>query len=408
MPSEMNGTETSLAFRNGTVILPDGTIQDGVVLCRDGRIEAVGAAAVTEIPPDSKEIDAGGGYLAPGFVDQHVHGALGADFMDGTEEDVRLAIRGHTKYGTTSIFPTTTTGSPEHLNRMLDACEAVRAAWKPGDHARLAGVHWYGPYFSTDKVGAHPDGFERNPDPAEYLTAFERDIVRIATCAAELPGAEAFFREASQRGMLATCGHSNASFQEMQRGFDAGLRHVDHFWCAMSSVTTIGKRLGTPYQGSMAEFVIMNEEMSTEVLADGEHLAPELLEFAYRLKGPERLCLVTDSNRAVDMPVGEYLIGPKEAGKAFHHNGRVGVGSNGGLASTAFGMDHMMRTMLEQTSASLTEVVRMASLTPAERIGMDRDIGSLAPGKYADVLILDRDLNVQEVYVGGVPFTFFP
>ena len=102
------------------------------------------------------------------------------------------------------------------------------------------------------------------------------------------------------------------------------------------------------------------------------------------------------------------LVGPKEAGKAFHHNGRVGVGSNGGLASTAFGMDHMMRTMFEQTSASLTEVVRMASLTPAERIGMDRDIGSLAPGKYADVLILDRDLNVQEVYVGGVPFTFFP
>lgn len=398
-------TTANIAFRNGTVVLPNSTIEDGVVVCAEGRITAVGKADEVKIPDGAEVMDAAGGYIAPGFVDQHVHGALGADFMDGTEEAVRLAIRGHTRYGTTSIFPTTTTGSPEHLNRMLDACEAVRSSWQPGDHARVAGVHWYGPYFSSDKVGAHPDGFERNPVPAEYLSAFERDIVRIATCAAELPGAEMFYREAMRRGMLATCGHSNASFQEMQRGFESGLRHVDHFWCAMSSVTTIGKRLGTPYQGSMAEYVIMNGEMSTEVLADGEHLAPELLEFAYRMKGPERLCLVTDSNRAVDMPVGEYLIGPKEAGKPFHHNGRVGVGSNGGLASTAVGMDHMVRTMWEQTSASLPEVVRMASLTPAERIGMDREIGSLAPGKFADVQILNREMFTRRVFISGVEFT---
>mgnify|MGYP002629518714 CR=1 FL=1 len=394
----------TLAFYNGTVVLPESTVADAVVVCRDGRIRAVGAASDTSIPDDTERIDAGGGFIAPGFVDQHVHGALGADFMDGTTDAVKLAIRGHTRYGTTSIFPTTTTGTPEYLNRMLDACVAVRDSWKPGDHARLAGVHWYGPYFSSDKVGAHPSGFERFPDPAEYIAAFGLGIVRIATCAAELPGADEFYREAQRRGFLATCGHSNASYQEMQRGFDAGLRHVDHFWCAMSSTASIGQRLGTPYQGSMAEFVIMNDEMSTEVLADGEHLAPELLEFAWRFKGPKRLCLVTDANRAVDMPKGEYLIGPKEAGKPFTHNGRVGVGSNGGLASTAFGMDHMVRTMLEQTSASLSDVIRMASLTPAERIGMDNEIGSLEVNKLADVQILDSDLRTQRVFIEGVEF----
>ena len=394
----------ALAFHNGKVILPDSILEDGVVICRNGRIDEVGSAGDIVIPEELNRVDAGGGHIAPGFVDQHVHGALGADFMDGTEEAVKLAIQGHTRYGTTSIFPTTTTATPEYLDRMLDACDQVQKSWKAGDHARLAGVHWYGPYFGTDKVGAHPKGFERDPDPAEYKAAFDRGIIRLATCAAELPGAEDFYREAKGRGYLATCGHSNASWSEMQKGFDAGLRHVDHFWCAMSSTESIGKRLGTPYQGSMAEFVVMNQEMSTEVLADGEHLAPELLEFAYHFIGPKRLCLVTDANRAVDMPEGEYLIGPKEAGAPFIHNGKVGVGPTGGLASTAHGMDHMVRIMLQKSSASLCEVVRMASLTPAELTGFDKEIGSLAAGKFADVQILSSDLHTQRVFIEGVEY----
>jgi N-acetylglucosamine-6-phosphate deacetylase len=384
--------------------MPDATLEDGVVICRDGRIQAIAPAGEVNFPPDAETIDAEGGFIAPGFVDQHVHGACGADFMDGTEEAVRRAIAGHTRYGTTTIFPTTTTGTPEHLHRMLDACELVQRAWKPGDHARLGGVHWYGPYFGPEKIGAHPAGFERLPDPSEYLPAFERGLIRIATCAAELPGAEDFYRQAHARGYLVTCGHSNASYQEMQRGFDAGLRHVDHFWCAMSSTDSIRKRFGAPYGGSMAEFVLINDEMSTEVLADGEHLAPELLEFAFRFKGPRRLCLVTDASRAVEMPPGEYLIGPVEAGQPFLHNGRVGVGLSGGLASTVRGMDHMVRTMVEQTSASLVQAIRMASLTPAERIGIAADIGSLEVGKYADVQILNRELHTQRVFIEGVEF----
>ena len=399
-----NPFSSTLAFHNGTVILPDSILDDGIVVSRDGRIDKVGPAVEIDISACAETVDAQGGYIAPGFVDQHVHGALGADFMDGTEEAVRLAIEGHTRHGTTSIFPTTTTGTPEHLNRMMDACEAVQKAWKPGAHARLAGVHWYGPYFGSDKVGAHPGGLERRPDPTEYLTAFDRGIIRVATCAAELPGAEDFYLEARRRGYLATCGHSNASWNEMQCGFDAGLRHVDHFWCAMSTTDSVRRRLGAPYQGSMLEFVIMNEEMSTEVIADGEHLAPELLEFAFRIKGTGRLCLVTDANRAMDMPEGEYLIGPAEAGEPFTNNGKVGVGMKGGLASTIRGMDHMVRTMFEQTSASLPEAVRMASLTPAERIGMDRDFGSLEAGKLADVQILSRDLHSRRVFVEGIEF----
>lgn len=392
----------STLFRNGKVILPDRIIDNGAVLCSDGRITAVGATDNITAPSDTQVIDADGGYISPGFVDQHVHGAKGHDFMDGTTDAVIGAIQGHTRYGTTSIFPTTTTGRPEQIATMLDNCQSVQAAWKPGDHARLAGVHFYGPYFASDKVGAHPKGYERDPDPAEYKAAFDRDIVKVATCAAELPGADAFYREAYKRGCLVTCGHSNATYTEMQRGFDVGLRHVDHMWCAMSCHTSVRQRLGEPNQASMVEFVLYQSEMSTEVIADGEHLAPDLLEVTYRMKGPRKLCLVTDANRAVDMPEGEYKIGPQENGEPFINNGKVGVCPAGGYASSVVGMDHMIRIMVRDTSAGIFNAVRMASLTPCELIGIANDYGSLEAGKVADVVILDSTLHTQRVFTAGI------
>jgi N-acetylglucosamine-6-phosphate deacetylase len=271
--------------------------------------------------------------------------------------------------------------------------------------ARLQGVHFYGPYFAADKVGAHAPQGRRDPLPVEYRDYFSRGIIKVATCAAELPGAEAYYRTAKKAGCLVTCGHSNSSWTEMERAFRAGMRHVDHFWCAMSSVPSMRVRLGTPMQGSMAEFVLMHREMSTEVIADGHHLAPELLRFALAMKGPDRLCLVTDSNRALDMPLGEYRIGPKEDGTLFCSDGFVGrMPGTGTLASSIMGMDHMVRTMARATKAPLPDVIRMASLTPAERAGVARRVGSLERGKCADVLVLDKKLGVKRVFVGGEEF----
>ncbi|MDQ3625496.1 MAG: amidohydrolase family protein [Verrucomicrobiota bacterium] len=177
--------------------------------------------------------------------------------------------------------------------------------------------------------------------------------------------------------------------------------HVDHFWCAMSTVPSIRERLGTPMQGSMEQFVLMQREMSTEVIADGCHLSPELLEFAYRMIGPQRLCLVTDANRGLDMPPGEYRIGPSTDGEIFRSDGTVGHMKNGGLCSSVVGMETMARNMKMMTSADLSEVIRMGSLTPAERAGLAAEAGSLEAGKRADVLILDQDLNVRRVFIGG-------
>jgi N-acetylglucosamine-6-phosphate deacetylase len=151
----------------------------------------------------------------------------------------------------------------------------------------------------------------------------------------------------------------------------------------------------------MEQFVLARAEMSTEVIADACHLAPELLDFAYVMKGAKRLLVVTDANRAVDLPPGRYRFGPEADGEWFESDGKVGFVPGGGLASSVVGMDTMVRNMRALTSAGIVDAVRMGSLTPAERVGMDGEIGSLAAGKWADVLVLDREFGVRRVFIGG-------
>ena len=388
----------------GNLVLPDQILEDGCLVTSDGLIDYVGPWDACPVEEQKAVKHVKGGWIAPGYIDIHVHGGENADYMDGTTEAVRIANRIHARHGTTTLFPTTTTGTPDQLDRMLHTCLSVQENHQISDGARIGGVHYYGPFFAQDKVGCHSVDGRRDPDPGEYMRCFDLGIIQVATCAAELPGAEAFYREASQRGYLVTCGHSNATWNEMAHAFEAGMRHVDHFWCAMSSISGIREQYGFPMQGSMEQFVLMEPEMSTEVIADGEHLSPELLEFAYRMIGPERLCLVTDANRAMGMPPGKYRFGPKDEGAWFESDGKVGFVSRESLASSVVGMDTMVRNMYENTSAEIHEAIRMATLTPAEQVGMDDEIGSLEVGKRADLILLDPTLKVTDTFVEGMNF----
>lgn len=390
-----------LLITGGTLVLPDELIEDGEVVIERGVIQSVGPRKHRERFA-GRVVDVQGAYISPGFIDIHVHGGGGADYMDGNSHAVRVANRCHARHGTTTIFPTTTTGSRQQITRMIVACGEVQHAWLPLDGARVGGVHFYGPYFAEDKVGCHSKEGRRDPDMAEYRPHFDTGLIRIATCAAELPGADEFYKMARKHGCLVTCGHSNASWGEMEAAFKLGMRHVDHFWCVMSSVASLRPRFGTPMQASMEQFVLANSEMSTEVIADGQHLSPELLRFAYQMKGPERLCLVTDSSRAVDCPPGEYRFGPLEDGPLFVSDGQVGRTADGkSLASSVVGLDHMLRTMRAATNAPLPNLIRMASLTPAERTGIAKTVGSLTVGKHADVVVLSPTLEVQKTFIGG-------
>jgi N-acetylglucosamine-6-phosphate deacetylase len=388
----------------GNLVLPDSLLEDGCLIAQDGVIEYAGFWGMAPVTDADAVVQIKEGWIAPGYVDIHVHGGDNADYMDGTVEAVKVANRIHARHGTTTIFPTTTTGLPEQIDKMLHACLAVQEGYQLSDGARIGGVHYYGPYFAADKVGCHSVDGRRDPKPEEYVKCFDLGIIQVATCAAELPGAAEFYREASERGYLVTCGHSNSTWTEMAKAFEAGMRHVDHFWCAMSSISGVREQYGFPMQGSMEQFVLMEPEMSTEVIADGEHLAPELLEFAYRMIGPDRLCLVTDANRAMGMPPGKYRFGPESDGAWFESDGKVGFVTRKSLASSVVGMDTMVRNMYENTSVEIHEAVRMGSLTPAERVGMDDEIGSLEVGKRADFLVLDGELRVKDVYIGGQRF----
>ena len=396
-----------IVFVNGRIVLSDSVLDSSILIVDRGLIEYVGPT-LDRLPPNALVIDAAGCWIAPGFIDIHVHGGGGVDFMDGTVSAVRTALHTHACHGTTTLFPTTTTGSMHQIDSMLSAVRDVGTNLGSIPESRIAGsqiagVHLYGPFFAPDKVGCHRQDGRRDPTPAEYDRYFESKLIRIATCAAELEGAAHFYGTAREHGCLVTCGHSNATWSEMQIAFEAGMRHVDHFWCAMSSVSSLRSRCGTPMQASMEQYVLANESMSTEVIADGCHLSDELLAFAFKMKGSKRLCLVSDSSRALDMPNGRYRFGNEHDGEWFVYDGQVGRTMDGmGLASSASGLDHMIQIMLRATGAPIHEIIRMASLTPAELTGIADCCGSLDAGKQADLVLLDSRLMPRRVFIGGV------
>ena len=390
---------TRFALVGGTAILPDRLLENSYIEFTRGVLTRIGQVP-KQFPKGLEVIDVTGKYLAPGWIDIHLHGGAGADFMDGTQQAIETAARAHLRHGTTTMFPTTTTGSQESIMKMI---QAVADASEGNDDGlpTLEGVHLYGPYFLPEKSGCHKKTGCRTPKRDEFESYFKTGWIRIATCAAELPGADAFYRAASKRGCLITCGHSDASWNEMAAAHKLGMSHVDHFWCAMSSVPSVRARLGSPMQGSMAEFVLAHSTMSTEVIADGFHLAPELLQFAWQIKGSKLLALVSDTSRALDMPPGQYTFGDPKEEVWIESTGKVGLNPTGGLASSVVALDHCVRHMAKVTKIPLYEIVRMATLTPAERTGIADTRGSLEKGKRSDVLVLNNKLNVERVFYCG-------
>jgi N-acetylglucosamine-6-phosphate deacetylase len=391
----------SVLFANATLILPD-RLERGWLQAEGGRIAALGPG---EPKPDSnsKMIDLGGDYLAPGFVDIHVHGGDGADFMDGTPEAFATICAAHLRHGTTSLLPTSTVARHEQIIAFLKSCRAMKDA-KP-QAARVLGAHFYGPYFAPSARGCHPAAALRPPEEFEfdeYLTY--ADAITLATIAPELPNAEQFAHACADRGVRLNAGHSHATFDQMAAAVGWGVRHVDHLFCAMSDRAKLRQTQTYPMRGGVMEATLFFDELTTEVIADGKHLNAELLKLACKIKGPDRLALVTDCNRALDMPDGDYIFGPHDGGEPVLRRDGVGLTRDGtALASSVMGMDHMVRTFHHLTGVPLPDVVRMATLIPARIAGHDRDLGSLYVGMAADLVVLDRDLNVRQVYLEGEP-----
>ncbi len=383
-------------FANATLILPDRLLPEAGFSVEGGRFVSVGD------PGSGDAIDLGGALVSAGLVDLHVHGGAGADFMDGTAEAFEIVCRCHARHGTTSLTPTSTVATRADYVRFLELCAHFET--HPTGSARSLGGHLYGPYFHPPAKGCHPDADFLTPDPAqdEAVLAFAGRGLTTLTIAPETTGTERLVKAARDRGLLVTAGHSYCTFPQMEAAIGWGVRHVDHLFSAMSDRARLRAAQAYPMRAGVMEATLHFDELTTEVIADGWHLAPELLRFAYKIKGPDRLALVTDSMRAVDCPDGEYWFGPDGTGERIRRSGNVGVTlDGGGLASGVMGMDHALRTMLAATGAPLPDLFRMATLTPATILGRQADIGSLTAGTLADFVVWNADLTVRDVFVAG-------
>lgn len=387
-----------LAIRNVTVLTPLERVERGVVVVDGGRVVAVDLEDRLAPGDRAAAIDAGGGYVVPGFIDVHVHGGGGHDFMDATPEAVRTITRFHATGGTAGLLATTASASHEDLLRTIQVVQRCAASTASANGAAILGIHLEGPYFALSKRGCHLAEHIRLPDPDEYEALLERGtLIRWMTLAPEVEGALELVRRLAARGIVASAGHTEAAHADVLAAVRAGLRHATHLYCAMSTIVKEGPRR-VP---GLLETTLASDELSTELIADGHHLHPALLRLAVAAKGPDRLCLVTDAMRAAGMPDGVYTFGGPDGAPAVVEGGVARTPDNTGFASSTARMHELVRNMVRLAVCTLAEAVQMASLTPARLLGLDDHKGSLVPGNDADLVVLDRDLDVRLTMVGG-------
>jgi N-acetylglucosamine-6-phosphate deacetylase len=387
----------TITFINANVILEDRIIPRSSVTAEHGFITAIGANTTK-----GEVVDLNGKFLSPGFVELHVHGGNGADFMDLSQEAFQTVCKCHIKHGTTSLTPTSTVANEADYKRFLEICQMFVGPSTGG--SRILGGHLYGPYFHPEAKGCHPNLDFLTPDPERdaWLWDYANNGLTTLTIAPETPGTEELVRKAREYNLLVTAGHSYATFEQVEQAVEWGVRHVDHLFCAMSDRARLRQSQAFPMRAGVMEATLYHDELTTEVIADGWHLSPELLKFAYKMKGPDRLAIVSDSMRAVDLPDGEYWFGPPETGERVRREGDVGVTLDGkGLASGVMGQDHGVRVFHQQAGVPLVDVIKMASLTPARILRRDNELGSIAFGKRADLVVLNSGLIVQQVYLNG-------
>lgn len=385
----------TLLFKNARIITPTG-IEDGEVLVDGTRIAEVVFGGTIEVEAD-RVVDVKGRYLSPGFIDIHTHGAGGADFMDGTLEDIYQACHTHMKHGTTSIMPTTITSTRESLMEFIDLFNQVDLDMPGMSH--ILGLHLEGPYFAYEQRGAQDPQYLRNPEKEEYMSVLRRtDRIKRWSFAIELNGSEQFLNTLRDHKIVSSLAHSDATCQQVMRAYENGLSAMTHFYSAMSSV----KRVNAYRVAGAVEAGYLLDDLYVEVIADGKHLPKELLQLIYKVKGADRICLVTDSMRAAGMPDGEYVLGNKDEGmRVIVEEDVAKLCDRSAFAGSVATADRLVRTMWQMTDAPLHEVVKMMTLTPAKLIGIDSYTGSIGKNKDADLVVFDDTIHVSEVCVGG-------
>ena len=383
---------------NARILTPQGWLKNGSVLIRDNKILEVTNCDLPVV--GATLIDAQGMYIVPGGVEIHVHGGGGRDFMEGSEDAFRAAIKAHMQHGTTSIFPTLSSSTIP----MIRAAAATTEKLMAEPDTPVLGLHLEGHYFNMKMAGGQMPENIKDPDPEEYIPLLEEThCIKRWDAAPELPGAMQFAKYVTSKGVLAAAGHTQAEFEDIYTGYYAGYTHATHFYNAMPG---FHKRRGYKYEGTVESIYLM-EDMTVEVVADGIHVPPTILKLVYKIKGVEKTALITDALACAASDSKEAfdprVIIEKEAfdPRVIIEDGVCKLADRSALAGSIATMDRLIRTMVQKAEIPLEDAVRMASETPARIMGVADRKGTLEKGKDADILALDDDLNVRAVWAMG-------
>lgn len=365
----------------------------GWLWMRDGKIAAIGGEG-DPLPADSaraERVDAEGGWLLPGFIDVHVHGGAGCDFMEADAGKWETIARFHARHGTTALLATSVTAAKEQLDAVLETGWRYVRGTPSRPSARLLGMHLEGPFINSVRKGAQNPAAIVPPRPdwlAEWTGRYP-GLIRILTLAPETEGALDFIEKLADHGIIASCGHTDATWHVIRQAADRGLRHAVHAFNAM-------RPLHHREPGTLGA-VLTDDRIMAEVIADGEHVHAAAIDLLIRAKGMSRVILITDAIAAAGMPDGDYELG----GLPVVMRGGTARLHDGTLAGSTLTMIEAFRFVVRQAGLSVADASRMASGNPARQLGIDGETGTLAPGLRADMLLLDEALNLKRVWIGG-------
>jgi N-acetylglucosamine-6-phosphate deacetylase len=379
---------TAITIR-GNLVTPDAVIEGGLVRLLDGVIASVSpkareASVDIELPP--------GGWIVPGFIDVHVHGGCGADFMDASTSAYETITAFHGRNGTTSLLATTVTAQKPNIDAVLEAAADYIAAASPAG-ARLLGVHLEGPFISPRWPGAQNPAFIVPPNAAwidEWLAAYP-GLIKLLTLAPETEGATKAIRQLTAQGVVVAAGHTDASYDQLRAAADAGLSHAAHMFNAMTGLHhrepgVVGATLTDP-------------RIVAEVIADGVHVHPAAIQLLTQTKTAGNLLLITDAIAAAGLGDGNYNLGGLDV-TVRDNVARLTHGNN--LAGSTLTMIDAFRFMVRRIGLSVPEASRLASANPAKQLGASHTVGSIRPGAKADLVLLTQDLDIVAVYRDGI------
>ncbi|MCA0755320.1 N-acetylglucosamine-6-phosphate deacetylase [Paenibacillus sp. N4] len=384
----MNSAGTLIHHVN--IVLED-RIVFGSVRTANGKITEIFEADQPAGPPDSTEVvDGDGGWLLPGFIDMHVHGGFGADFMDAGRESFDAITKFHAAHGTTGMLATTMTASKEAIEAVLHAVAEYRAGEMP--YADLYGVHLEGPFISEKWIGAQNPAYIMDPQLEWMKQWTERypGLIRQLTLAPEKDGALETILWLKEREIVTACGHTDALYEEITAAADAGLSQAVHTYNAM-------RGLHHREPGTLGA-VLTDGRISAELIADGLHVHPAAIRLLLAAKSRDKVILITDAMAAAGMPDGDYSLGGLAV---VVRNGEARLKDGGALAGSCLTMIAAVRYLLKHTELSLTDISRLASGNAARQLGIGDRTGSIARGKYADLVLLDKDHAVIRTWAKG-------